>query len=67
MDEWEALFGIWHERTHGDKRDVMGILTALAELEGRIVNLEAIIMANEKQAAMAARVRRRGSGVEDRA
>ena len=40
-DEWEGLFGIWHERAHGDKRDVMGILTALAELERRIVKLEA--------------------------
>ncbi len=38
--------------------DAFGVLKALAELEARIVKLEAIILANEKQAAMAARVRR---------
>ncbi len=50
-DEWEGLFGIWHERAHGDKRDVMGILTALAELERRIVKLEAYIKAKRAQEA----------------
>ena len=50
-DAWEGLFGIWHKSAHGDKRDVMGILTALAELEGRIVKLEAYIRAKRAQDA----------------
>lgn len=54
-DEWEGLFRIWHQRAH-DKREILGTIEGLAELERRIVKLEAIMLANEKQRAMEARL-----------
>ncbi len=51
-DEWNALFTMWFER------EVAPIKRALENLDRRILNMEAIIMANEKQAATKAMFKR---------
>ena len=40
-DQWEALFGLWHEKAHNSPE----LLRDLLELERRIVKLEAYMKA----------------------
>ncbi len=51
-DEWEALFDLWHHRAHEASIQVKNDLFAdLAELERRIVKLEAYVSARRKAKA----------------
>ncbi len=66
-DEWEALFGIWHERAHN--YEVQTLDRDMKLLESRIVKLEAFMAAlRSKDPAMIVDVRlaRRVAKLEDR-
>ena len=54
-DEWQGLFRIWHERSHRLSAAMKNTLNDLADLESRIVKLEAYVSARKLERAFESR------------